>query len=65
MVNFNNEGIVFIEAAANVELEKLGDSIVPPCSYIEEQLHNDLGSDGIIRCPLMLVQIINQSILYI
>ncbi|KAH0784178.1 hypothetical protein KY290_003776 [Solanum tuberosum] len=56
MVNCNSEGIMFIEADANVELEKLGDSIIPPCPYIEELLYNEPGSDGIIGCTLMLVQ---------
>ncbi|WMV26622.1 hypothetical protein MTR67_020007 [Solanum verrucosum] len=56
MVNCNSEGIMFIEAEANVELEKLGDSIIPPCPYLEEILYNEPGSDGIIGCPLMLVQ---------
>jgi len=43
-----------------VELEKLGDSIIPPCPYIEELLYKEPGSDGIIGCTLMLVQVINQ-----
>lgn len=60
MVNCNSEGIMFIEADANVELEKLGDSILPPCPYLEELLYNEPGSVGIIGCPLMLVQVINQ-----
>ncbi|KAG5612159.1 hypothetical protein H5410_023440 [Solanum commersonii] len=54
MVNCNSEGIMFIEAEANVELEKLGDSIISPCPYLEELLYNEPGSDGIIGCPLMI-----------
>ncbi|XP_055819845.1 methanol O-anthraniloyltransferase-like [Solanum dulcamara] len=57
MVNCNSEGIMFVEADANVELDKLGDSIKPPCPYLEELLYNEPGSDGIIDCPLMLVQV--------
>ncbi|XP_055821886.1 methanol O-anthraniloyltransferase-like [Solanum dulcamara] len=57
MVNCNSEGIMFIEADANVELDKLGDSIKPPCPYLKELLYNEPGSDGIIGCPLMLVQV--------
>ncbi|KAM3379571.1 methanol O-anthraniloyltransferase [Capsicum galapagoense] len=57
MVNCNSEGILFVEADANVELERLGDSIKPPCPYLEELLYNEPGSDGIIDCPLMLVQV--------
>ncbi|KAK4729234.1 hypothetical protein R3W88_022222 [Solanum pinnatisectum] len=57
MVNCNSEGIMFIEADANVELDKLGDSIKPPCPYLDLLLHNVPGSDGIIGCPLLLVQV--------
>ncbi|KAM3270792.1 methanol O-anthraniloyltransferase-like [Capsicum chacoense] len=57
MVNCNGEGVLFVEADANVELEKLGDSIKPPCAYLDLLLHNVPGSDGIIGCPLMLVQV--------
>ncbi|CAN4076987.1 unnamed protein product [Withania somnifera] len=34
MVNCNGEGILFVEADANVELEELDDSIKPPCPYL-------------------------------
>ncbi|KAM3270790.1 hypothetical protein P3S67_028992 [Capsicum chacoense] len=55
IVNCNSEGVLFVEADANVELEKLGDSIKPPCPYLDLLLHNVPGSDGIIGCPLLLV----------
>ncbi|KAM3379568.1 methanol O-anthraniloyltransferase-like [Capsicum galapagoense] len=57
MVNCTGEGILFVEADANVELDKLGDSIKPPCPYLDLLLHNVPHSDGIIGCPLMLVQV--------
>ncbi|KAH0649189.1 hypothetical protein KY285_034437 [Solanum tuberosum] len=57
MVNCNSEGIMFIEADANVELDKLGVSIKPPCPYLDLLLHNVPDSDGIIGCPLLLVQV--------
>ncbi|XP_059276341.1 methanol O-anthraniloyltransferase-like [Lycium ferocissimum] len=57
MVNCNGEGVLFVEADANVELEKLGESIKPPCPYLDLLLHNVPGSDGIIGCPLLLVQV--------
>ncbi|XP_049386850.1 methanol O-anthraniloyltransferase-like [Solanum stenotomum] len=57
MVNCNGEGVLFIEADANVELDKLGDSIKPPCPYLDLLLHNVPGSDGIIGCPLLLIQV--------
>nr|AGK82816.1 alcohol acyltransferase 2 [Solanum pimpinellifolium] len=57
MVNCNGEGVLFIEGDANVELEKLGESIKPPCPYLDLLLHNVPGSDGIIGSPLLLVQV--------
>ncbi|KAM1033963.1 hypothetical protein ACFX2A_038276 [Malus domestica] len=57
MVDCNGEGILFVEASANVTLEQLGDKILPPCPLLEEFLFNFLGSDGIIGCPLLLVQV--------
>lgn len=57
MVNCNGEGILFTEACADVELEMLGDSIKPPCPFLEDLLYNVPGSDGIIDCPLMLIQV--------
>jgi len=65
MMNCNSEGIMFIEADANVELDKLGDSIKPPCPYLDLLLHNVPDSDGIIGCPLMLLQVNNILFYYI
>ncbi|KAM1980090.1 hypothetical protein FF1_037407 [Malus domestica] len=57
MVDCNGEGILFVEASADVTLEQLGDKILPPCPLLEEFLVNFPGSDGIIGCPLLLVQV--------
>lgn len=57
VVDCNGEGIFFIEADAHVELDKLGDNIRPPCPYLDQLLYNVPGSDGIIGCPLLLVQV--------
>ncbi|XP_050152489.1 alcohol acyl transferase 2-like isoform X2 [Malus sylvestris] len=57
MVDCNGEGILFVEASADVTLEQLGDKILPPCPLLEEFLFNFPGSDGIIGCPLLLVQV--------
>ncbi|KAJ8549320.1 hypothetical protein K7X08_033027 [Anisodus acutangulus] len=56
VVDCTGEGILFVEADAHVELDKLGDSIKPPCPYLDQLLYNVPGSDGIIGCPLLLVQ---------
>ncbi|XP_069143728.1 alcohol acyl transferase isoform X1 [Solanum lycopersicum] len=57
MVNCNGEGVLFIEGDANIELEKLGESIKPPCPYLDLLLRNVHGSDGIIGSPLLLIQV--------
>ncbi|KAK4347388.1 hypothetical protein RND71_033727 [Anisodus tanguticus] len=57
VVDCTGEGILFVEADADVELDKLGESIKPPCPYLDQLLYNVPGSDGIIGCPLLLVQV--------
>ena len=57
MVDCNGEGILFVEASADVTLEHLGDKILPPCLLLEEFLFNFPGSDGIIGYPLLLVHV--------
>ncbi|OIT31453.1 PREDICTED: methanol O-anthraniloyltransferase-like [Nicotiana attenuata] len=57
VVDCNGEGILFVEADAQVELDKLGDSIKPPCPYLDQLLYNVPGSAAIIGCPLLLVQV--------
>lgn len=57
LVDCTGEGVLFIEADAEVELDQLGDTILPGCPYMEELLHHVPGSDGILGCPLLLVQV--------
>lgn len=47
MVDWNGEGILLLEAEANVKLEQLGDAIQPPCPYLEQLLYNVPVSEGI------------------
>ncbi|XP_019155930.1 PREDICTED: uncharacterized protein LOC109152737 [Ipomoea nil] len=57
MVDCSGEGILFVEADCNFRLEDVGDAIKPPCLYSKELLYQVPGSDGILGCPLMLVQV--------
>ncbi|CAK7333777.1 unnamed protein product [Dovyalis caffra] len=50
------EGILFIEADADVTLEQFGDALHPPIPCLEELLFDVPGSAGIINCPLLLIQ---------
>ncbi|KAL5766342.1 hypothetical protein ACOSP7_016959 [Xanthoceras sorbifolium] len=56
-VDCTGEGVLFIEADANSTLEMLGDAIEPPCPYLDDLLYNVPGSDAILGCPLMLIQV--------
>ncbi|CAL5440881.1 unnamed protein product [Camellia sinensis] len=56
-VDCTAEGVLFIEADANVELDRLGDTVGPGCPYLKELLYDVPGSDGILGCPLLLIQV--------
>ncbi|XP_054778093.1 benzyl alcohol O-benzoyltransferase-like [Prosopis cineraria] len=57
MVDCNEEGVIFIEADADVTLKQFGHPLQPPIPCFEEILYNVPGSEGIINCPLLLVQV--------
>ena len=57
VVDCNGEGVMFIEADAVVTLDRLGLPIQPPFPFIDEVLYNVPGSDGILGCPLLLIQV--------
>ncbi|XP_074562520.1 benzyl alcohol O-benzoyltransferase-like [Curcuma longa] len=57
VVECTGEGILFVEADADVRLEQLDDALHPPIPYLDELLHDVLGSGGILHCPLMLMQV--------
>ncbi|KAH0974672.1 hypothetical protein GBA52_016571 [Prunus armeniaca] len=61
MVECNGEGVLFIEGNADVTLVQLGDTIAPPSPFLEEFLYNVPGSDGILGCPLLLIQVTRLS----
>ncbi|XAR69224.1 Benzyl alcohol O-benzoyltransferase [Bertholletia excelsa] len=55
------EGVLFVEADADVGLDELGDAVWPPCPCAEEFLCEVPGSDGIVGCPLLLIQVTRLS----
>lgn len=58
MVDCTAEGVLFIEADADVTLDQFGgDSLQPPFSSSQKVLYDVPGSDGITNCPLLLIQV--------
>ncbi|CAH1429329.1 unnamed protein product [Lactuca virosa] len=58
MVDCSGDGVLFIEAEADVTLKQLGDALMPPFPCMNELLYDVPGSDGIVDSPLLLIQVI-------
>uniref|UniRef100_A0A2N9GKD5 Uncharacterized protein n=1 Tax=Fagus sylvatica TaxID=28930 RepID=A0A2N9GKD5_FAGSY len=56
LVECTGEGIMLIEADADVALEQFGDALHPPFPCIEELLYDVPGSREVLNCPLLLIQ---------
>ncbi|KAK4714124.1 hypothetical protein R3W88_020031 [Solanum pinnatisectum] len=57
MVDCTGEGVMFVEAEADVALEQFGDELKPPFPCLEELLCDVPGSAGVVNCPLLLIQV--------
>ncbi|MED6175918.1 hypothetical protein PIB30_082833 [Stylosanthes scabra] len=57
MVDCTAEGVLFIEADADVTLDQFGEALETPFPFSKELLYNVPGSDGIVGCPLLLIQV--------
>ncbi|KAL8259722.1 hypothetical protein R6Q59_027675 [Mikania micrantha] len=57
MVDCSCEGVLFIEAEANVTLMQFGDTLNPPFPCLEELIFDVPGSSGILDSPLLLIQV--------
>jgi hypothetical protein len=58
VVECTAEGVMFIEADADVTLQQFGDAdLQPPFTCMEELLFNGPGSGGVLNCPLLLIQV--------
>lgn len=55
-VECTGEGVVFIEADADVALEEFGDALYPPFPNLDELLHVQ-GFDRVLNSPPMLFQV--------
>jgi hypothetical protein len=54
----NAEGVMFIEADADVALEQFGDALHPPFPCVDKLLYDVPGSGEILNCPLLLIQVL-------
>ncbi|KAL5138823.1 Benzyl alcohol O-benzoyltransferase [Glycine soja] len=57
VVDCNEEGVMFIEADADVTLDQFGDALKPPFPCFQELLYQPPGSDGITDAPIFLIQV--------
>ncbi|KAH6799367.1 hypothetical protein C2S51_035851 [Perilla frutescens var. frutescens] len=57
VVECTGEGMVFVEANADIMLHHFGDTLYPPFPNLEELLPHIPGSQGIINCPLLFFQV--------
>lgn len=57
MVDCTGEGVLFIEAEANVTLKQFGETLHPPFPCMGELLYDVPGLSGIFDSPLVLIQV--------
>ncbi|KAL8214431.1 hypothetical protein R6Q57_003880 [Mikania cordata] len=57
MVDCSDEGVLFIEAEADLTLMQFGDALHPPFPCLEELLYDVPGSSGVLDSPLLLIQV--------
>ncbi|KAK7316335.1 hypothetical protein VNO77_35295 [Canavalia gladiata] len=57
MVDCTGEGVLFIEADADVTLNQFGDALQPPFPCLEELLYDVPGSGDVLNTPLLLIQV--------
>ncbi|XP_054820046.1 benzyl alcohol O-benzoyltransferase-like [Prosopis cineraria] len=57
IVECNGEGAMFIEADADITLQQFGDDLQPPFPCFDELLYSPPGSEKILHCPILLIQV--------
>ncbi|KAF4361676.1 hypothetical protein F8388_014264 [Cannabis sativa] len=56
-VDCTAEGVLFIEADADVTLKDFGDALQPPFPCLEDLIFDVPGSSGLLNSPLILIQV--------
>jgi len=59
-VDCTGEGVLFVEADADVGLEHFGDPVLPPFPCLEELIFDVPGSSAILNSPLLLFQVTSE-----
>ncbi|CAI0475816.1 unnamed protein product [Linum tenue] len=57
MVECTAEGVLFVEADADVRLTEFGDQLQPPFACMKELLFDVPGSNAVLHSPLLLIQV--------
>ncbi|XP_058758180.1 benzyl alcohol O-benzoyltransferase-like [Vicia villosa] len=57
MVDCTGEGVLFIEADADVTLKDFGDTLLPPFPCLDELLYDVPGSSNVLNATLILIQV--------
>ncbi|KAE8707871.1 Benzyl alcohol O-benzoyltransferase [Hibiscus syriacus] len=57
IVDCTGEGVLFIEADADLTVEQFGAALHPPFPFFDELLYNVPGSDETLNYPLLLIQV--------
>ncbi|KAL3749741.1 hypothetical protein ACJRO7_010805 [Eucalyptus globulus] len=57
VVDCNKEGVMFVEADADITLDQFEDALHPPFPCQEELLFDVPGSSAVLDSPLLLVQV--------
>jgi len=57
VVECTGEGVLFIEANTKIRLAQYGDRLATPHPWLKKLLHDVPGSEGIIGCPFLLIQV--------
>jgi len=64
-VDCTGEGVLFVEADADVCLEYFGDPLLPPFPCVEELIFDVPGSSAIVNSPLLLFQVTSECLSFL
>jgi len=57
MVDCTGEGVMFIEAEADLTLDQFGDALHPPFPCFQQLLYDVPDSERVMDCPIRLIQV--------